>query len=361
MTRRIGTLVLLALLAACSRRPSSVSDRASNQQRAVIDMAGRAVPVPGKITRVMGMSPTATVLIYTLAPELLAGWNSKPEPEELAFIQPPYRALPTLGGWYGKNNTGNLEEIVKTHPDVLISMGDPMGLAVAKRVEQQIRIPVFYLDDDLKKLPEAYLKAGELLGVGPRAADLAAKSRDILAEIQTKVATVPPAKRRRVYYAEGPRGLETEPGDSIHSEALVYAGAINVADVPAHRGFGHTPVSIEQVLTWNPDIVIAGYQHAGPPGEFQRAISTNAAWRRVRAVANHQVYEVPQYPFGWIDRPPSVNRLIGIRWIANLLYPDLFHDNMRAVTRKFYADFYQWQLSDAELDRILAAAVPQLR
>ena len=79
-------------------------------------------------------------------------------------------------------------------------------------------------------------------------------------------------------------------------------------------------------------------------------------WGHVRAVKNHQVYEVPQYPFGWIDRPPSVNRIIGVRWIAHLLYPDLFHDDMRAATRQFYAKFYRWQLSDAELDKLLATA-----
>jgi iron complex transport system substrate-binding protein len=54
-----------------------------------------------------------------------------------------------------------------------------------------------------------------------------------------------------------------------------------------------------------------------------------------------------------------VFRLIGIRWVANLLYPNLFHDDMRAVTRQFYAEFYHWQLSDAELDHILASATPR--
>ena len=318
---------------------------------------GPTVIVPQKITRVMGMSPTGTVFIYTLAPQLLAGWNFKPEPEELALIQQPYRNLPVLGGWYGKNNTGNLEEIIKVHPDVLISMGDPMGLAVAERVQQQIHIPVFFLDGDLKKLPEAYLKAGQLLGAESRAGELAAESRKTLDEIQNTVATIPVAKRRRVYYAEGPTGLETEPGDSVHSEALIFAGAANVASVSGHQGYGHTPVSMEQILKWNPDVVIAGYDHTGSPGEFYRTVFTNPVWRHVRAVANHQVYEVPEYPFGWIDRPPSVNRLIGIRWIADLLYPDLFHDDMRAVTRKFYAEFYHWQLSDVELNRVLTSAM----
>jgi iron complex transport system substrate-binding protein len=316
-------------------------------------MAGRTVIVPRKITRVLGMSPVGTIFVYTLSPELLAGWNHQLEPAELAFIQEPYRHLPVLGGWYGKNNTGNLEEIVKAHPDVLISMGDPQGIAVADRVQQQIHIPV---SGDLKKLPDAYLKAGELLGNSARAAELASECRNTLREIETKVSTVPLEKRRRVYYAEGPTGMETEPSTSIHSEALEFAGAANVAAVPGRQGYGHTPVSMEQILAWDPEVVISGYEHSGAPGEFYRSIWTNSVWRHVRAVTNRQVYKVPQYPFGWIDRPPSVNRIIGIRWIANLLYPNLFHDDMRTATRRFYAQFYRWQLSDKELDEILATA-----
>jgi iron complex transport system substrate-binding protein len=116
---------------------------------------------------------------------------------------------------------------------------------------------------------------------------------------------------------------------------------------------------MEQILLWNPEVVISGYDHSGKPGvpgDFYRAIWNNPLWRHVQAVRNREVYEVPQYPFCWIDRPPSVNRIIGIVWLANLLYPDVFHDDMRAVTRDFYSKFYHWQLTDAQLNRLLATA-----
>lgn len=351
-------ILLLAVLfgASCGSIQFAGAQALRSDQRAFIDMAGRTVIVPRKIRKAFGMSPVGTVLLYTLSPELLAGWNYQPDPGELAFYPEPYRHLPVLGGWFGKNNTANLETIIQAHPDVLISMGDPMGVAMADRVQQQTHIPVVYLDGSLEKLPDAYLKAGELLGNPARAADLAAECRRTLDEVANKVAAIPAARRRRVYYAEGPTGLETEPGNSMHSEALIFGGAQNVAAVPNQQGYGHTPVSMEQVLAWNPDVVVSGYDHTSSPGEFYRTVWTNDAWQMVRAVRNHEVYEVPQYPFNWMDRPPSVNRIIGIRWIANLLYPDVFHDDMRAATRHFYAKFYHWQLTDAELDRLLATS-----
>jgi len=40
------------------------------------------------------------------------------------------------------------------------------------------------------------------------------------------------------------------------------------------------------------------------------------------AVKDHRVYRIPSVPWDWFDRPPSVNRLIGVRWLAQVLYPD---------------------------------------
>ncbi len=356
MTRKCIPLLVVFFGLSCWSSQLACAQALRSDQRVLTDMAGRTVIVPKKIHKALGMSPVGTILIYTLSPELLAGWNAQPEPAELAFIPEPYNRLPVLGGWYGKNNTGNLEAIIQAHPDLILSMGDAMGTAIADRLQQQTHIPVFILDGSLKKLPDAYLEAGELLGIQKRAQLLAAECRRTLDEISSKVATIPPEKRRRVYYAEGPTGLETEPGGSMHSEALVFAGAENVAAVPRQQGIGHTPVSMEQVLTWNPDVIVSGYDYISSPGEFYRKVWTDPAWKHVAAVRNGQVVETPQYPFNWIDRPPSVNRIIGIKWIAHLLYPDLFPYDMRAEIRHFYATFYHWNPTDAEIDRLLATA-----
>ena len=150
------------------RAAAPASEKAA--KRIVTDMAGRRVEVPTHIHRVLCMTPTGTVLIYTLNPELLLGWNSPPDASERSFLAEPYRNLPTLGGWYGKDSTGNLEKIMQAHPDVLISMDDAFAIALAERVQNQTHIPVIILDGRLEHLPEAYEKAGELLGSGPRAA-----------------------------------------------------------------------------------------------------------------------------------------------------------------------------------------------
>jgi iron complex transport system substrate-binding protein len=326
--------------------------------RIVTDMANRQVEVPAHIHKVLSMSPAGTVLIYTLDPSLLLGWNYPPDAGERALLLEPYRDLPVLGGWFGKDNTGNLEKIMQAHPDVMISMGDAFATAQADRVQGQTHIPVFILDGRLEQLPEAYEKAGELLGSATRAAELATECHRALNEIKQKVAGIPQDRRRRYYYAEGPKGLETEPGGSMHVEALNFAGGVNVATgIQGQTGYGRSPVSMEQVLRWNPEIVISVRDHSVNPSEFYKTVWTDSTWQLVAAVRNREVYEAPQYPFSWLDRPPSANRIIGIKWLANLFYPEIFRYDVRQETRRFYETFYHVRLSEMQLDDLLATAV----
>ena len=60
----------------------------------------------------------------------------------------------------------------------------------------------------------------------------------------------------------------------------------------------------------------------------------------------------PKYPFGWFDRPPGVNRLIGIYWLASVLYPEANVD-INEETEKFYSSFYHLELNQNQVDSLL--------
>jgi iron complex transport system substrate-binding protein len=62
-------------------------------------------------------------------------------------------------------------------------------------------------------------------------------------------------------------------------------------------------------------------------------------WAKVSAVKNKRVYLSPVYPFGWIDRRPSINRLIDLKWMAHLIHPELFPLDHALETRAFYELF----------------------
>jgi len=62
---------------------------------------------------------------------------------------------------------------------------------------------------------------------------------------------------------------------------------------------------------------------------------------------------VPGLPFGWIDFPPSLNRLIGLRWLARILYPENFPEDLRSIVRDFYSRFHHQAPTAAQLEQLL--------
>jgi iron complex transport system substrate-binding protein len=71
-------------------------------------------------------------------------------------------------------------------------------------------------------------------------------------------------------------------------------------------------------------------------------------------VREGRVHLAPQIPFGWVDAPPSGNRLIGLWWLAKTFYPELFKEDLRELTRDFYTKFYHVTPTDTRLDYVLA-------
>ena len=99
---------------------------------------------------------------------------------------------------------------------------------------------------------------------------------------------------------------------------------------------------------WNPEVIVTIDK------DFAENVYSLPAWRSVAAVRAKRVHLSPKLPFGWVDFPPSVNRLIGLWWLAKILYPDLFPEDLGTLTREFYQRFYHVPLSDAQIDRVLA-------
>lgn len=313
----------------------------------VIDGAGRAIRVPNTVTRVFPAGPPAAILLYTLAPELLLGWPRANRPEECALLRPDICARPEVGRLTGRGNTANLELVLALKPDLIIDSGSVDGtyVSLADRVQQQTGIPYALLDGRFAKIPDSYRTLGALTGRRGAAQLFADHAQTTMTTVSQRVAKLPSDKRPRVYYARGPKGLETGLGGSINVETIEFLGARNVAG--DSRG-GLANVSIEQVLLWDPEVIVTIDK------DFAAAVRQDRAWSTVTAVRNGRVHLSPKLPFGWVDFPPSVNRLIGLWWLAKILYPSQFPEDLKKLTRTFYRDFYHVEVSDAQIDGILA-------
>jgi iron complex transport system substrate-binding protein len=257
---------------------------------------------------------------------------------------PDVCARPEVGRLTGRGNTANLESVLALKPDLILDVGStsPTFVSLAGRVQEQIGIPYALLDGHFEATASTYRVLGAL--THRDAEPLAIYAEKTISTIKARVNKVPEEERPRVYYARGPRGLETGLGGSINVETIEFLGARNVA---AERQGGLGTVSIEQVLVWNPQVIVT----IDP--DFAVKVRSDPQWAEVDAVRAGRVYLSPKLPFGWVDFPPSVNRLIGLWWLAKNFYPKHFDEDIRELTRDFYSRFYHVTPSNEDIDRVL--------
>jgi iron complex transport system substrate-binding protein len=317
--------------------------------REFVDDAGRIVHVPNRITRVFAAGPPAAILLYTLAPETLLGWNRALQPDEAEFIAPPYRDLPVVGRLTGRANTTHVEDVLGAGADLILDYGSVTDTykSLADRAQEQTRLPYVLIDGAFDKIPDAYRVLGDLLNRRNRAERLAQYAERLQEQAKAVVHRLPSSQRPKVYYGRGPDGLETAGNKSINVELLVVTGAKNVVRDTSTSGL--LRVSMEDVLRWNPDVIITLDEI------FFKSVFTDNLWQNVNAVVKKKVFLAPRSPFGWFDRPPSVNRLIGVPWLLSILYPHLVSDTLEAEVFSFYRNFYHVDLSRSQIRFLLDA------
>jgi iron complex transport system substrate-binding protein len=321
--------------------------------RQIVDSAGRTVTIPDQITRVFAAGPPSSVLLYVLKPEAMTGWVRSPRAGDKKYLLPSVRDLPELGRLTGRGDTINPEVLVANKPDLIVDYGTVTETyrSLAERVQAQTGIPYVLMDGKFANTPAALRLLGDILGVKDRGETLARYTDGIFGRVDAVLKKVPATARPHVYLARRPTGLETGTRGSINTEIIERAGGVNVVDGLTDRG-GLVDVSPEQILAWAPDTIVTLDK------TFAAGAATKPEWASVPAVKAKRILTAPDAPFGFIDFPPSINRLAGLVWLVHAFYPtesagDAVHD-LKGDLRAFYKLFYQSDLSDADLDALLA-------
>jgi len=315
-----------------------------------VDSAERYVVLPDRVGRVMAADQSAAVLVFVLAPEKLVGWSQPLSRQQRAYLPAKYARLPVVGELNGPTPTAAADAVARLHPDLIIDTGivTPEIAARADAIQQQTRVPYILIDGSIQHIPNSLETVGAMLGVAERGQDLASYTRNAIDGLRGRLLITESTSRPLVYYGRGPDGLETGLAGSQTMAAIDQAGVINVA-APLGRG-EPTRVTREQIFQWDPAIIIAQQR------SFYNAFQRDRSWRGLAAVAKRRVYLAPSEPFGWIDDPAGVNRIIGLPWLTALFYPDVYQEDLRTNVRDFYDNFYRVKLTDRQLETMLRAA-----
>jgi len=226
-------------------------------------------------------------------------------------------------------------------PDLILDVGeaDATYQSLALRTSEQTGLPWLLVDGRLEESPRLLREAAARLGVHVRGERLAQYAEAILMRARNHGATLGP-----VYLARGHDGLETGLGGSIHAEAVELAGLENVAARLGSGGLAR--ISLEQLLDWQPHSLLC------QDANLYRHIRQSSLWQALPAVREGRVYSVPQSPFGWLDGPPGLNRLLGLEWLT--AFDPQHAGALPQRVREFFALFYGMQLDEAQLQRLLA-------
>ena len=325
--------------------------------RQISDMYGRTLTVPVNITRVLASGPIEMELVYLLAPDKLAGlsftFNGTP-----ALVPDKYSALPVIGGWFG-TQTGNYETFIAAKPDIIL---EGTEANIKDRQDKFGSIPVVgvaagekstnYADDALTGYEDEIRFLGDLLGVSTQAETLITYYKDAMKYVTGIVSNIPDSAKIKVYYAEGKDGFSTDPVGSMHTRLLEFCGGLNVAQVTLKPGYGMADASMEQILLWDPDMIIIG---RGSQATLFKTILSDSRWSSLRAVKNKNVSIRPDNPLSWFDGPPGPCQMVGMYWMVNKLYPDKTGGlDLKSKVKEFYSKFFHYDLTDAQITAVLA-------
>ena len=352
-----GLTAFGALLAGCSNAAPAASgsnagsvaaagSAATSATQTVTDMGGTEVEVPTKVTTYADgwFAHNEVSIMLTGAKGMVA---TACDPKAYPWM---YKVCPEMKNAKLSFGDGfNFEELAALEPQVIFDSKDAL-----RDKADEVEIPVvnclFKTFDEMKKSIE--LTAEVFGGNAPK---IARKYNDELdktiKQIEKKTADIADVDRPKVMHGNSVYTLTIDGTGTIIDDWIKVAGGQN-AVTENTTGNAQAQFSMEQVLAWNPDVIITG-----KPGEAEQILA-DPNWASIKAVQDKKVYVNPKGVFGW-DRY-GVEELLQVQWAASMLHPELFGDlDIEKAVKDFYKTYLNYKLTDGDVQLILAAQAPK--
>jgi iron complex transport system substrate-binding protein len=312
--------------------------------REVTDMAGRTVRLPAHIERTvtLGTLPVINSFVFTLgeARSIVNGLAdfARPHWKYQWVFAPQLASAPTM---QQPNREPNVEAILLARPDVVLTMNrssvDPLQAAGVATVFLAWREP-----EDAKA---CMALLGQVYGKGDVAQRYMHWFDDTLARVRAALAGLAADLRPKVLYLD-PQTL-TQPR-LIPEWWIPAAGGRSVTD--DGRSAESRSFSLEQVLAWDPDILIVTTPAA------VGGVRADATLGRLRAAREGRIHVVPVGAHTWANR--TAEQPLTVLWAARTFHPQRFAAlDLASETKAFYRDFFGRTLADAQVAEILGGTL----
>lgn len=346
-----------ALLAGCAGTPGSPpsSGPATNGGSggsgaiSVTDQRGKTLTFARPVTRVVTIPmPAASLLVAVdrtadhLAAMHNASWVAMRD-GIMGTIFP--KALELPHDIATQDFTANVESVRALDPDVVIQWSDAQLIDPLEKAGLNV---IGLTNTGKQEDVDAWVAMfAAMLGKPERAADIKARSDVELAAIKDLAAGRDSARPSILYFNRFTGGLKVAAANSYNDFYIKLVGGTNPAtgDDPL-KGSGMVGLDVEQVLRWDPEIILLGnFDNAMPQDLY-----ADPVWQTVSAVRNRRVYKVPLGGYRW--DPPGQESPLMWHWLSDIAFP-LQQSPLRNKVVEYFDFLYGHKPTATELDKIL--------
>lgn len=348
------------LLAGCGQTSTSSNDKSKDnsksQEKVITDSTGAKVKVPSKINRIADSWPAHNEMVTMLGggDKIVASISTPKSVPWLFKVNPSIKKAVTAF----TNSTVNTEQLVKAKPDVIFM---PINSKAQNKITE-LGIPAVQLNyTDFNSMKKVVSLTGEILGGDSvKKAQLYNSYLDSKLKMVTDVTSkIPDNEKPKVLHILSFSPLTVDGRNTIIDSWIKAAGGVNAAAADIDGNMKET--SMEQILKWNPDIIIVGSNTTDNKksaiDEINK-LTANSSWSQVNAIKNKKVYVNPTGAFLW-DRY-GAEEALQIQWAAKTIHPDKFKNlDIAKETKSFYKTFLNYNLTDEDTNKILNGHGPQ--
>ena len=335
---RIRRLLVGTLVVACI---AGVGTTLAAHEIEVVDQTERTVRIDQPVERLVSVYGPGTFTVYALgaADPLVMAWyvgvkGIEQASDAMLRFEPRLAEILAFGD-------PNVEEVVARGAQLVLVDGSRHGAFADQMTD--LGIPVLrYLVETPDELIESVLLTGEALGAEAlERATLFVEDYDrIVTAVAADMSELDPEERVRVLFL-GTDPLLVASGEMYQTFLIEAAGGASVSS--ELTGYWNE-VNLEQILLWNPDVIVIP-----PYGPIQPSdLLENPDWASIGAVRDGRVHRMPRV-IAPMDTPVPES-LLGVAWMASLFYPERSAVDLAAEVERFYSVYYEYPLTEAELE-----------
>jgi len=293
------------------------------------DMMGRNVELPDKIERVVTTYKSATQFVLSLgAEDKIVAVSIKTDKQKLFVeLEPRLAELPQVGS---KRNGINIETTAEVEPDLVILYPHRDAVETAEKLEQLGIGTIIINPESLELIRETTLLLGDILDKEEQAEAVIA-SYNRIDELSNRTAEFEEKNKKKVYFANS-EFTDSVGKDMMQTSLIEKAGGINPA---AQLKSGFVSVSTENIIGWNPDLIIVSQYFNNELAD----IKNDPKYQALNAVNNDEVYRFPSSLEPWDF--PSPSSYIAQLWLAVKIYPEIYQElDYQKEVNQFYNALY---------------------